>query len=821
MHNRPFACLRNRMHQVEALALSDNRPPTRRNLSAELCPHHPFILIIFRRIAGKGLIFNDNNLTGVADYAANVTVRDALPAGLSYHSHVASTGSFNSTALVWDIGTLAKGASATLELTVTGIASGTQTNTAQIGTSNLDEVPGNNTSSANVEVLGMDHYEIDIPVVGLTCQPSNITVRACANSTAPCTSNLATSSTSTTLSASSGSFTNPGGATQSFIGSTSYTLATDTPTNVTIGLTSPANTTPKCFALSGNTRTLLASCSFQVKTAAFIFSVPDFSAGDGSGNITISAQQEDDATKKCVSFTPSGNVKMWTDYINPATGTKQATLTHGSDYTLPSSPPGSGNVPLVFNSSGQASISLNYWDAGKLRLNAEWNQVTGYSDFVVKPYFVISDLTCSDLTANPAANGPGGAKFCRAGDSFSATVKAVAANRTTTTPNFGRETPAESVKLTTALVSPVGGENPALLGSLAKDAGDPSVARSTSLSWGEVGIISLTPGIDDGDYLGAGNVTADAVARVGRFYPHHFATATTPPMECPGTAPAFVCPASNGTPASGMAYAGQTFTASITARNASGGTTQNYDKDTGYANASGLAAYTAKGGAVIPSGAASGSLSGSAATASDFIKGKATLSTAKYTFTTPPGTASDIYLRASETSGDAVTSLRNPSSDSVEGGLKIAQGRLRLINAFGNGKQPLKMQAEAQFWSGTSWVKNNKDSTALTQSAIIVSDPAKLSISNFTFSNGSGEITLTATTAGSYDVSANLGATGAALASCTSGLSGGTAANVPWLRSRNGTCTASDSFAADPTARATFGVYAPETKKTIHVREFY
>jgi MSHA biogenesis protein MshQ len=68
---------------------------------------------------------------------------------------------------------------------------------------------------------------------------------------------------------------------------------------------------------------------------------------------------------------------------------------------------------------------------------------------------------------------------------------------------------------------------------------------------------------------------------------------------------------------------------------------------------------------------------------------------------------------------------------------------------------------------------------------------------------------------GTVDVAINLGAT-TTDQSCLAS-HGGTAGNMGWLRAQNGNCAA--TFDRDPTARATFGVYAPETRRTIHVRE--
>lgn len=683
--------------------------------------------------------------------------------------------------------------------------------------------PTSSDVAACMATASVDHYEVDIPTTGLTCQASSLAVRACADGAAPCLSSLATVSASTTLSASSGSFTSGGGAVQTFTGSTTYTHSLTSAGAVTIGLASASPTAPMtCYSYDGSSRTLLGSCGFNVVESAFLYSVPNFGAGAGSGSVTISAVRQDDNTKKCVSFVPSGGVKMWTGYVNPASGSKAASLDYsGTAYPLPTSEPASGNVPLAFNASGQAAFSLNYWDAGQMRLYAKWNSATGQDDFVVKPYFTVSGLQCADGTNNPGASGATDEKFCRAGQPFSATVTAVASDGTTTTPNFGSEVPVESVSLSAALVSPAGGAEPALAGSLAKVAGTPSVASSSTLSWPEVGIISLTPGIADGSYLGAGGVASFPVALVGRFFPSHFATTVTPPMGCPAGA---TCPASGGTPANGMAYAGQTFVVTVKALRFNGtAVTENYDKDrkdaggNRYSHGVALAPHASLGG-IAPAGRAAGALSGASVAADAFVLGVASASATSYAFTTAPGEMTDVYIGAAEAAGgDSVSSVRSPVSSSVEGALKIAQGRIALANAFGNGRSPLDVSVSAQYWSGRSWLVNDVDATLLSVAAVATKPSIVVSSLN---PQGAGRwaIRLAApASAGSFDIGLNLGDT--TLDSCIAGLSGGTAAGVKWLRSRNGNCSA--NYDKDPVAKATFGIYAPETQKLIHVREQY
>ena len=74
---------------------------------------------------------------------------------------------------------------------------------------------------------------------------------------------------------------------------------------------------------------------------------------------------------------------------------------------------------------------------------------------------------------------------------------------------------------------------------------------------------------------------------------------------------------------------------------------------------------------------------------------------------------------------------------------------------------------------------------------------------------------------GSVDIALNLGAT-AADQSCLATHPASTGAALPWLRAPQGSangCAA--AWDRDPAARASFGIYSPETRKTLHVREIF
>src|SRR5262249_47594859 len=78
--------------------------------------------------------------------ATGVTVIDPIPAGLHFESFVSSQGNYNDGTGIWDVGTIANGDHATLEITVTVLQTGTLTNCAQVQTSDQcdpNSTPGN------------------------------------------------------------------------------------------------------------------------------------------------------------------------------------------------------------------------------------------------------------------------------------------------------------------------------------------------------------------------------------------------------------------------------------------------------------------------------------------------------------------------------------------------------------------------------------------------------------------------------------------------------------------------------------------------------
>jgi MSHA biogenesis protein MshQ len=209
-----------------------------------------------------------------------------------------------------------------------------------------------------------------------------------------------------------------------------------------------------------------------------------------------------------------------------------------------------------------------------------------------------------------------------------------------------------------------------------------------------------------------GNVST---VTLGRFIPEHFNTVVTGPVGCPS---GLTCPGSN------FAYSGQAFTTTVTARSGSDAIMTDYDSSKGFSRAVTLSAWDAAGSTATsnPNG---GTLSGNTVVSTAFSAGSATVSTPIYTLpvaypSLSPTAPTDIYMRANDT--DGVTSLR---TSAVEGGIKIANGRILVHNAYGSELLPLTVYAVVQYWNGSQSVTNTNDSSTSFQ-------PSNVNLSNCT-----------------------------------------------------------------------------------------
>ncbi|MDP3141755.1 MAG: hypothetical protein Q8M52_08785 [Methylotenera sp.] len=267
-----------------------------------------------------------------------------------------------------------------------------------------------------------------------------------------------------------------------------------------------------------------------------------------------------------------------------------------------------------------------------------------------------------------------------------------------------------------------------------------------------------------------GNVSATNY--FGRFTPDHFDTVVT-----------------QGCSTGGFTYSAQPFNTQITARNLSGDRTQNYN---------GVSSFS-KTITLSDANAVAGSLSPSSVAASAFVAGIAN-ATPAFSFSLAKTAPATIKLHAID--------LDNVASTTTEGTANIRSGRLSLKNAYGSELLPLPIPVEAQYWNGTSYIRNQQDSCTSIPASSIAMDNYRNNLSacetQLGYSSGTGafvngvsrNLRLTKPGAGnngSVDLTLNLNS--ASGSTCTSATaSTATAAGISW-------------FGNNPVSRATFGIY--------------
>lgn len=640
-------------------------------------------------------------------------------------------------------------------------------------------------------VVGIDHIQIEHDGSGVICAPEVIVIKACSN--ASC-STLYSGSTTVTLSPAATSAiswtTNP----ITFTGSTSVNLSVTSQQTVTLG-TSAASPTPfnSTICYAGTSQ----SCSLPFASSGFVFStVPTQIAGTNSASISIQAITGSSGGVCSGLTSGSKAIDLAFQCIDPNTcAGKQVSVNSTAISSNPASSISAYTATnLTFDSSSKATFTINYPDVGKISLAARYslgggNYMLGNSNtFIVKPSgFSFSNIKrTSDSFANPAASSASGAIFSGAGNDFSATLSAISSTGSVT-PNFGNESKPEGILLDYNLVSPTiasGGDSGVLSGTLSIDGTNftNGISTVTDLNWNEVGVISLSASIQDSDYLGAGDITTTS-GNIGRFTPDHFATNVT--SAC-----------STATP---FTYSGQHADITITALDANGNVTGNYDNTLGYAKTITLSNAGTTTGFTLNT-----MLSG-------FTGGVGTDTDVVYTFPTVMTPPTTLIIRAVDS--DSVSS-NFPSDPTTEDTDLIHSGRLSLANAAGSELLPLTVPLQAQYWSGNAFVIDTDDSctqinvpttgNGLTYTGSITASNTAPSINGVSSGSvalvsGAGDLLFPAPSnklTGYIDISV-------------------IADSVPWLKFNwKGTGN------INPTARANFGLFQGD-KKIIYMQEVY
>lgn len=730
-------------------------------------------------------------------------------------------------------------------------ASGEGTNLFGFG-GNLDEVRVYQSALTQAQVVAIaaethactiaapHHLEIQhASGTGLTCAASTLTIKACAD--AACTTPY-TGGVSGTLSATGTPTVNwdgtTGGATGAgFVipsGSSSVTKNVQVATAgaVSFGIASPSPAPSNVTTCNFGAPT----CTFTASSAGFVFS----NSATG-GTYTIPAQVSGIATPtlylRALQASTTNPAVCTPAIIGQTTGVTMgyacnnpATCQAGSLTTINATAvaPAGTSVNLTFDANGSAPITARYDDVGQITLNASKTvtpfggatavTLNGSSNaFVVKPHhFDLSSIqqTAAPALANPAAANAAGAKFVKAGESFSVTVTARNFGNAVT-PNYGKEIAAESVKLTSALVAPAGGNNPTVGGTFGAFAS--GVAAGTTFIWNEVGIITLTPSVADADYLGAGDVTGTASGNVGRFYAAQLAVSGGVIANRTGLGGVCVAPAGCGT----FTYMGEQMSAvfNLTAKAADGSTTlQNYTTASGFAKFDPTATGNPLALAAVDSGAprtvatldtttygvASGSFSVTGATVT------VPFSVTRGVSVSGPFEALDVGVNPVDSDGTTLSSLDlavnvggSPNTHGKIGSTKARYGWMKISNAHGSELLALPINVVAQYWDGASYIINALDNnSSFATTDVIFSNPLKNLVAGETsvvtppasvvFNNGIASYKLAKPNGGDgkYDGSLDM------------------------------TVSALSAYLPSNTARATFGVYKGNNE-FIYLRENY
>ena len=605
-------------------------------------------------------------------------------------------------------------------------------------------------------------------------------------------------------------------------------------------------------------------------------------AGTTSATYGLQAIRTDTNSGACVGTFASGSdvtVDLAFQCNNPIAciAGQNVTITNnavsGTIASNPNTPAAVGTYTarsLRFGANSQALFTLNYPDVGLISLHARYNIplgtgapsgnfMTGTSNqFVVKPAgFTLSAIqqTAAPNLANPAAADATGAKFVKAGETFSVTVTA-RNSAGAATPNYGKETTAETVKLASSLVAGLGlSNNPALGNPTAFGAFNAGVATGTTFNWGEVGIITLTPTVGDDDYLGVGQVTGTASGNVGRFYPDHFALSASTLTNRSLSACA---------PASIFTYIGERMSLAfnLTAQGPAPGnaTLLNYVSSVTAANNFAKLATATPIPAAFGFGLLNAStdltarLDASFGISGNWVAGAlgatATLAVTRLTVPDGPYAALKIGLAPIDSDGVqlAATALNMDISapvgaDHAEAAqTQVRFGRLYIGNAFGSVLLDLPFPLRTERFDGTYFVTNAEDScTTLTGSNFnfsfvgtnLTACETRINPAGTIFFNG-GQASAAASPAsvipvrltnpgagnvGAVDLTVNLGTAAIGNTCIATGPLGppDTGANRSYLRGNWGTGT---TYSDDPKGRYSFGQFRG-ADQTIYLREVY
>jgi len=644
----------------------------------------------------------------------------------------------------------------------------------------------------------LHHFLITHDGSGQTCADETVSVTACAN--AACSAPHFTGGARVTL--------QPGGVVttigSSGVGSGEVSRSSAGTEALKLTYTGSTGATT-CRNSAGGS----ASCDMTFSGGvAFDIDVPDHRAGENASAV-IKALQSDPKTSQCVAAFKNADKPIqyscgYETTSKDTAGLALADAATSAKATLVCRSGAKQAVNTRFDANGAAKLTLNYQDVGKLKLMAQLDDAKGDATFIVAPHrFGISNLP-------KAAAG----EALRAGDDFKVTVSALNANGAIT-PSFDK-TALQPDMLTTELSVACVPKGDAGSVGVTVATSFASGSASPTLWWSEVGTFDLKIGLADflGSSLGVTGSTKIAEDRcpgnVGPFIPKYF-TADQSPLEV--------------LKGRSFYYAGEPVPVRISAMNARGAVTKNYDGVLKYSAAVALAAYGEIAGKLVlnPS---DGVLSQAGVNADSFSAGVAPAAPSYASGIAAPIAPTVIQLRATTAAKDTPGVTSDDGKGSFEKARpKILSGRLRVGSNAGRVGDEVALEIAVDYWSGRSWLLNAEDSftripvEAFAQSAVAKAGASLAPAANklpqsviIKAGKADPRLIMVGNQPGWIDLAVNLGTGGQDIA-CQGSHPPNKGASLPWLRLPKG--------CRDPAGRATFGELAPENRRIIHVREVF
>ncbi len=456
-------------------------------------------------------------------------------------------------------------------------------------------------------------------------------------------------------------------------------------------------------------------------------------------NVTLTAAGQTPTQTNCgviEEYTGNQSINFWSNYSLPITSTTQILVNGNSIATTEASSTGQ-NITFT---NGVANINVQYNDVGQISISAKDETgigeptsgnidevIGGISPFVVRPFgFDIQ------IIGNPYADDANDVPFfTQAGNDFSMLLRSVLwqaaddlngdgipdpfidtdsngipdtggdLSNNNATPNISAIT--GNVQLSpTALI--ITNSNGALLITSFDFSNFTSGSYTFDQRWDEVGILQLDA--LNTNFMNSGENITGQRNNIGRFIPANFLlTIDSITPECGSFTYAGFDDGSNP----GLDKDGQAFTISgdITARNTSGGTTQNYADGFALGDFAKLTStqITAQSFNASTSSPDSGQINFSSS-ALNFVNGESSYSdiNSHYQYS---AVSSPFNLRIDliATDSDGVTSGTINSNN-----FEVRLGRLVLVDTYGPETSDIEMRLRTDYFTGTNWATNVADS---------------------------------------------------------------------------------------------------------------